>query len=585
MLLLGYLLGFALISLLLKNKGKRTRALLLVSYNYLFAMALLIRSKLTGVPPSTENVLKALIMSVYNTPPTMTFRGDIKSAANIQEMLIYCCISIYTLRAAVLLFFQKTWIFIRMSLRMLFRRDIYVVWGEETDAELLLKDLHKSVRHAAAVYIPFQEPKNLPGLPALCSDKTFFQHTKSRKTYHVVLLPDRKGGNLDRLQWLHQIEDRKGSYHVTAMMKDDTVRLTQLQFPGLDAYIVSHEALLLQQFLQENNQVKLLQSRTAGTCTDAVWTPDRPLSLCVVGLSDVSRAFLLSVYENTSFETAQNRPGLQALVLVRQNAEAERFAADYPACGRDGSISFSVQSAPDLAVLDNLSQGAQYDEILLSTGNTELNIAACQRLLRFFRGKGMTEDELPRIIVVVHADEDGSVSLVEHEKQVVLLHADKGLLTYEALIRRSMDKQAQEQHAAYLRHSGKQLIWSDLDVFTQDSNRAVVQDIANKHALCADFGKLSPEERESCLWRLARYEHNRWVAFHAAHGWDLLAADALTPSETASYTLKRPTQKRHACMCDWDGLDALPQQEPDRLKRYDYANASAAFSDQKAADA
>ena len=51
----------------------------------------------------------------------------------------------------------------------------------------------------------------------------------------------------------------------------------------------------------------------------------------------------------------------------------------------------------------------------------------------------------------------------------------------------------------------------------------------------------------------------------------------LTQEELACCRTKRPGEKRHACLVDWDQLDALPQKEPGLLKRYDYENAACLF--------
>ena len=50
------------------------------------------------------------------------------------------------------------------------------------------------------------------------------------------------------------------------------------------------------------------------------------------------------------------------------------------------------------------------------------------------------------------------------------------------------------------------------------------------------------------------------------------AAAELTADERARCATKRPAEKRHACLVDWDALDALPQASPGLLKRYDYEN-------------
>ena len=103
-------------------------------------------------------------------------------------------------------------------------------------------------------------------------------------------------------------------------------------------------------------------------------------------------------------------------------------------------------------------------------------------------------------------------------------------------------------------------------------------DIPNKLALTAeDVNALPPAEREKALWRLARYEHRRWNAFHFCRGWTKLDVSELTPEELAQHKTKRPAARRHICLVSWDELDGLPQSSPGILKRYDYENAAAVF--------
>lgn len=116
-----------------------------------------------------------------------------------------------------------------------------------------------------------------------------------------------------------------------------------------------------------------------------------------------------------------------------------------------------------------------------------------------------------------------------------------------------------------------------LGTFTQTSNRAVVWDIPNKLALAGELSGLSKEEREKVLWRLARYEHRRWNAFHYSRGWTRLPVADLSEEEREQCTTKHKKEKRHTCLVEWEELDALPQSEPGILKRYDYENVAQLF--------
>ena len=156
-----------------------------------------------------------------------------------------------------------------------------------------------------------------------------------------------------------------------------------------------------------------------------------------------------------------------------------------------------------------------------------------------------------------------------------LLREDRSILNHDALILRAGDRKAEAFHRHYREKNPQSPEWPKLDTFTQDSNRAVVRDEENKRLLARDL----TEDRETLLWALARYEHRRWVAFHAAHGWVPLVPEELTEEEKAGFVTKRHKERRHTCMTGWDELNALPQREPGLLQRYDYENVKAAFED------
>lgn len=144
-------------------------------------------------------------------------------------------------------------------------------------------------------------------------------------------------------------------------------------------------------------------------------------------------------------------------------------------------------------------------------------------------------------------------------------------------IARSADRQAEEIHQRYQHNSLFTPEWRELGSFTQASNRAAVWDIPNKLLLAGDVSGLTPQARETLFWELAQYEHLRWNAFHFARGWLPLPQEELTREEREQCRIKRPQEKRHACLVDWDQLDGLPQREPGILKRYDYENVAYLF--------
>ena len=151
MLLAGYLCGFLTIYFLMRKQNMHVRSLALVCYNYLFAAAMLAVGALTAQGGGWTGAARALLQGIYKSPPAMTFRADMDQARSLQEMVIYCIMSAYTLRTAVVLFFRKALNLARRSWRVWRRREVYVLWGRREDAEVLLSDLQKTLRRPAVV--------------------------------------------------------------------------------------------------------------------------------------------------------------------------------------------------------------------------------------------------------------------------------------------------------------------------------------------------------------------------------------------------------------------------------------------------
>ena len=574
MLLLGYILGFAAILLLMRKKSQGARTLAVITYNYLFAVVMQTATVLANTDYSIQTTAETILKSIYSSPPAITFRGNMGSASGIQQIAIYCIMSIYTLRAAVTLFFRKAANLLRMGWRVARKREIYVLWGGREDAGVLAKDIASRVRRPAVVWIPFSGNAD-SGMAVLPSDETFFDRLKARRTYHVTLLPDPDGRNPARLRKLDAIPRKGTPLRVTAVLDDDTLRLDTVKYERIDAYLVSEGALLFDKALEAGRPLELTEKRAGGTVREGVFVPARPFRLASAGFGPLTRAFLLSACENAAFETGDSPCGLEATVYGADAKAWRGFLMDYPALSLSAELR---QGTGDAAFALAEALGApetRPDCILIAAESTAENAVLAKRLLRGMNRIGLAEEKRPLLLVAVRESADSGVAMLEGHPEVFLLRQDRTILNYDALILRAGDRKAEEFHRQYREKNPQSPVWSALDTFTQDSNRAAVRDEENKRLLARDL----TEEGETALWALARYEHRRWVAFHAAHGWVPLAPEELTEEERAGFITKRTEERRHACMTGWDELNALPQREPGLLQRYDYENVKAVFED------
>lgn len=570
MLLLGYLLGLVLLAVCMRKGRERTRSLLTVGYNYIFVSLLLCVRQL----PDGAGVLRTLIVSLYQAVCAITFQGDVSTADSLQVSCIFLIASLCTAQTVVLLLFQRALGRMMQKHRVRRAETVYLVCGRPEDAQALIQDIHAHVEKPAIVYLAPPEHAGTALDGALTVDNSFLQTLRPEQNAHAVLLPDAWHNNYYRLAALDALGEALPNLHITAFLDNDLLRLEDLHFDRLDAYLVSCEQLLVRAFLTENLPIRYLQAHGNGTVCDGVYVPDAPFSLCIVGFGALGREFLLETLENTAFETAvSDRRGLDALVASRDlTCRRDAFFRDYPHMAEESGLTW-LEAAPDApALFDAVEERAgQLHQILIDTEDTEENIRTAMRLLRLFRRLGMGEAH-PQLIIALYDDAEGGIALLAAEQNVFFQRVNRTQFTYEDLIERRADTQAEALHRRYRSGNLHTETWQKLGTFTQTSNRAVVWDIPNKLALAGTLATLDDPQREAACWRLAQYEHRRWNMFHFTRGWMPLPVAALTEDERARGATKRPAEKRHTCLVDWDALDALPQTSPGILKQYDYEN-------------
>ena len=569
-MLLGYLLGLVLLTVCMRKGRERTRSLLTVSYNYVFVSLLLFFRQL----PAGTGILQTLVSSLYQAVCAITFQGDVSPGDSLQVSCIFLIASLCTVQTVAVLLFQRA--LDRMVQKRRVRRadTVYVVCGVQADAQALIADIHAHAKKPAVVYLPAAEDAGavIPG--ALTADDTVWDALRPAQDCHVVLLPDAWHNNYQRLKELDARGERLLNLHVTAFLDNDLLRLENLHFDHLDAYLVSREQLLVRAFLTENLPIRYLQAHGLGAVRDGIYVPDAPFSLCVIGFGALSREFLLETFENTAFETAAaDRHGLDALIAAPDSdRQRAAFLRDYPHMADESGLTWLSAAPEEDALFDAVAaRGTAQHQIVIDTGDTDANVRTAMRLLRLFRRLGMDERH-PQLVVALYDDAEGTVALLAGEKDVFFQRVNRTQFTYSELIERAADRQAEALHQRYRAGNLHTETWQKLGTFTQASNRAVVWDIPNKLALAGGMEALDDAQREAVYWRLAQYEHRRWNMFHFTRGWSPLPAAELSADERARCATKRPAEKRHTCLVDWDALDALPQASPGLLKRYDYEN-------------
>ena len=574
MILLGFFLGFVILTLCLRRRSEGLRSAVLMGYNFLFVAALSFSLLYT---PGLDflGFVRVLMLSIYQAPMIMGFQMGLEDFAQLQYVIIFVIASIYTIRTVVQALFRRFFNDLRLRMRLWRKKEIYIIFGELSDAQALIQDIQRSCRHAAVLYLDPNPDSDddQPITEALTTNWKHLQRLSPRRQYHVVLLPEPNHENLSLLRRLEQLGQRLPNLHVTAFLEPTLLRLEDLNFTKIDAWLVSREQLLCQNHLNDHLPLAWLKARNCGWEVEHVFVPDRPFSLCVVGFGCLSREFLLTTYENTAFETSgPDGRGLDALIVSQDLPQCRgSFCRDFPVVAQSPGLTWLEHGPEEDAFFDALEDRLdRLDQIFIDTGDTAQNINTALRLLRLCRRQAVSP--LPQLVVALHEDAPGSAELLSDVDCVSFLQDNRTQFTHEELVRRRADQQAQALHRRYQSNNGAAPDWQHLGTFAQASNRAVLWDIPNKLALAGDLSGLSQEEREQVYWRMAQYEHRRWNAFHFSRGWVRLPLEELTEEEREQHKTKHADQRRHICLVDWDALDTLPQDRPGILKFYDYEN-------------
>lgn len=584
-ILIIYIIGLAVLSKLLSKQPESKKSAVIVAYNYIFTVPLYFFFQL----PENATVPEALALIVrcaYQAPRALAFGADLTFFDEDPAIaLLFYIVSMYTAKTVLFIFFRRAFISASTKLRILIGRDIFAVCGERGDAEAMIGEIRAEKPKSAVIFVPQNEEDAKALLPAMTETRGWEKIVRRKRDAVIILLPDKSGGNLQRLDELNALGAEKncGKLHVTAFLDNDMIRFEDLSYPNLDAYLVSRESLLIREFLTKNLPLRTLSERGALYVKNGVKRAVRPFSVCILGFGALSREFLFSTWENASFESdAPDGRGFEALV-IDSDIERRRAVAvlDAPEIKSAPFITW-MSCAPDSEecfekIKDSLGT---LHQILIATDDTSVNLDIAMRLLRMFRRCGMEKDH-PQIVIAVFEDADGSIKFISREPGSTFLQSNRSQFTYGELARRAADAKAEELHGQYIRNSMFPSDWNSIGTFLQNSNRAVVWDIPNKLLLAGDLSGKTDEEKDRIYWELARYEHRRWNTFQYTHGWTLLPLSEMTEEEKEKCVTKRKSEKRHACLVPWDELDALPQSRPGIIKYYDYENVLHLFEPER----
>ncbi len=192
--------------------------------------------------------------------------------------------------------------------------------------------------------------------------------------------------------------------------------------------------------------------------------------------------------------------------------------------------------------------------IAIAVGDDKTGREIAMNILEFMRGKGV---KLP-----VYQCLNNSVARYELNKLVEIHSLDDADVLYGG----EMDDLAKRLNHYYVNNSSSvEKNWADCRYFDRMSSRASADYLtALLTRLSLDKAKeLSPEILEN----LAKSEHLRWCAFYYASGYNRMDTNEFKAKgqkileDNAFNMSKDITNKKHACLVDWEGLDELSEIE------------------------
>ena len=128
----------------------------------------------------------------------MGFQMGLEEFTQLQYVVIFVCASIYTIRTVAQALFRRFFNDMRLRMRVRRSKEVYLIFGELTDAQALIEDIQRTVPRAAILYLDPNPDSDdmLPISGALTTDWKHLLRLAPGHEYHAVLLPEPNHENL-----------------------------------------------------------------------------------------------------------------------------------------------------------------------------------------------------------------------------------------------------------------------------------------------------------------------------------------------------------------------------------------------------
>jgi len=285
-------------------------------------------------------------------------------------------------------------------------------------------------------------------------------------------------------------------------------------------------------------------------------------SVLILGFGAVGQAALLRLIMNGQFYGSQ----MQATIIDKNIHDLkECFLHRYPAIKMCCDLRFEETDVQCDNFFNLLNEISLVDYVVISLNNNEINKQTALDIKMHYGRKD--KKSLPFIAV---SEKNGCMHEQHREEKIFTFGCRDEIFRELVIIRENLDRMAMEVHNIYPGDP-----WHEIGIFKQESNRASA-DFVPAHLHIAGLNEDRADELadipELTKERLAKTEHLRWNAFHAAMGYQKMELDIMRQrfeekclegkpaskddiKDLLSYSRNDTEAKQHICLVDWEELD------------------------------
>ncbi len=343
---------------------------------------------------------------------------------------------------------------------------------------------------------------------------------------------------------------------LTLILPDESVSGTLQASDGRYGYgsvlAYERETLLARQMIREFPPCDTMRFDDQGRAVE-------DFEALIVGFGKTGQAALRALVMNGRFAGSRFRATVVAKDYAKQ---AGSFFSRFPALREQYNLTFIDADARSVEIFEQIERTkAALRYVAVCAGGAKETAEIAVEYAALFERLGIRA-------VIVQCNPDGLRRNADRNGPAETVP----LLTAEILCGERMDERAMQLNCAY--HNAPQsdapALWAACDYFSRMSCRASA-DFADALLRSAGVDNKTALP-EAVLENLAQTEHLRWCAFHCAMGYRPMPEEVwreraelyrkkLNENETPPQIGKDPARRLHACLIDWDALDALSARE------------------------